>query len=80
MDAAFQYIKDKGIASGTSYPYVGKDQKCKIDGGSRKVTGYVNVAGCDNLLNTLFQRPASVAVDATNWSPYRTGVFSNCKA
>jgi len=24
-------------------------------------------------------RPVSVAVDATNWSAYKTGVFSNCK-
>jgi len=32
------------------------------------------------LSNAITGRPISVAVDATNWSPYKSGVFNNCKA
>jgi len=78
MDSAFQYIKDKGISTQDQYPYVARDQSCKIDSGARKVTGFVDVPGCDNLWNTLSARPVSVAVDASNWSPYRSGILSTC--
>ncbi len=33
MDDAFHYVIDKGITHETTYPYVGVDQTCKIDGG-----------------------------------------------
>jgi C1A family cysteine protease len=78
MDSAFQYIRDKGITTTDQYPYVARDQTCKIDSGATKVTGFVDVPGCDNLSNALAGRPISVAVDAGNWSPYRSGVFSSC--
>jgi cathepsin L len=78
MDSAFQYIRDKGITSEAAYPYVARDQACKTDGGSQRITGFVDVPGCDSLLNALFTRPVSVAVDAGNWSPYRSGIFTNC--
>jgi C1A family cysteine protease len=78
MDSAFQYIIDHGITTETAYPYVAKNQVCQTDSGSYKLSGFVDVAGCDNLFNALNQQPVSVAVDASNWSPYRSGVFSNC--
>lgn len=78
MDSAFDYGKDKGLVDTNSYPYVARDQACKIDGGSIKLSGYVDVAGCNNLLNALAARPISVAVDASVWSAYRSGVLSNC--
>jgi len=34
--------------------------------------------GCTLLANALNNRPISVAVDATNWSPYKTGIFNDC--
>jgi len=30
------------------------------------------------MANALNGRPISVAVDASNWSAYRSGIFSNC--
>lgn len=78
MDSAFEYVIAKGITTQDAYPYVARDQACKTDGGANKITGYVDVPGCDNLLNALNNRPVSVAVDASNWSLYRTGVLSNC--
>ena len=42
------------------------------------MSGFVRVLGCSNLHTALAGRPVSVAVDATNWSRYSSGVFSNC--
>jgi C1A family cysteine protease len=78
MDQAFQYAKDKGLTSTSAYPYVARDQACKIDKGDWKVTGFVDVPGCDQVLNALVARTVSVAVDASVWSPYKSGVLSNC--
>jgi C1A family cysteine protease len=78
MDSAFQYVKDHGLTTTSAYPYVARDQTCKIDSGDNKVTGFVDVPGCDNLLNALSSRPVSVAVDASVWSSYRSGVLSSC--
>lgn len=78
MDSAFDYARDKGLTTTGNYPYVARDQACKIDGGEFKVKSYIDVAGCDNLANALSARPVSVAVDASVWSSYRTGILSNC--
>jgi hypothetical protein len=78
MDAAFHYIRDHGITTSNLYPYVARDQVCKTTTGSRWISEYHNVQGCDNLLNTLSARTVSVGVDATNWSPYKSGVFRSC--
>jgi C1A family cysteine protease len=78
MDSAFQYIIDHGITTESAYPYVARNQVCQADGGSYRLGGFVDVQGCDNLANALNQQPISVAVDASNWSPYRSGIFSNC--
>lgn len=78
MDSAFEYAIDNGLAISDDYPYVAKDQACKIEGGDYKVTDYVDIVGCDDLLNALSARPISVAVDASNWSPYRSGILSTC--
>jgi len=78
MDSAFQYIIDHGITDSDSYPYAGRDQTCKIDGGAWKLSDFVDVTGCDNLQNALHIQPVSVAVDASSWSFYKGGVLSNC--
>lgn len=78
MDSAFQYVRDKGLTTTAAYPYTARDQACAIDGGAVKIASFVDVPGCDNVINALSARPISVAVDASNWSPYRSGVFSNC--
>jgi hypothetical protein len=78
MDSAFQYVKDHGITTQGAYPYVARDQACKIDGGAVKLSGFVDVPGCDNLANAVAGRPISVAVDAGAWGAYRGGVLSTC--
>jgi len=78
MDSAFQYIIDHGIANDTNYPYVARDQACQGGGGSFWLKSFVDTPGCDNLINALAIKPVSVAVDASIWSQYKSGVMSGC--
>jgi C1A family cysteine protease len=78
MDSAFQYVIDHGLTTTSAYPYAARDQVCAIDKGDSKISGFVDVPGCDNLLNALSARPVSVAVDASVWSQYKSGILSNC--
>ncbi|CAM5999408.1 unnamed protein product [Sphagnum balticum] len=77
---ALKYVQSYGITTEAAYPYVGRDQTCKTTGGAFKIAGQNSHAGCAGLSNRINSSPVSVTVDATNWSPYRSGVFSNCAA
>lgn len=78
--SALKYVQANGITSESAYPYVAKDQACKTQGGSFKISGQKSASGCNGLTSEINNTPISVTVDATNWSPYKSGVFSNCKA
>lgn len=77
--SALKYVIANGIASGSEYPYVGKDQTCKKNGGSFKIGGQTSFASCNGLSSGINSHPISVTVDASNWSTYRSGVFTNCR-
>jgi len=79
MDNSFKYIRDKGIVTEAEYPYKAVKQTCKQDSGPVKIGGYTDIKDCNTLASTLQERVIAVAVDATNWSPYKSGVFNNCK-
>ena len=76
--SALTYVAANGIASQTAYPYVAKDQACKTQGGSFKIAGQSALSGCSGLSSGIDAGPVSVTVDASNWSAYKSGVFSNC--
>lgn len=80
MDNAFKYVMAKGIVHEDEYPYVAKVQGCKVPGGDFKISGFTDIKACSDLANGLNERPISVAVDATNWQTYKSGVFNNCDA
>jgi len=77
---ALKYAASYGWATQAEYPYVGKDQACKKNGGNIKISGQKSFSGCSGLQSGINSSPISVTVDATNWSPYKSGVFSNCGA
>lgn len=77
---ALKYVISNGITTESAYPYAGRDQACKTQGGSFRISGQKSFSGCSGLTNGISSSPISVTVDATNWSPYRSGVFSNCGA
>ena len=79
MTNALKYVKDHGIVHEDEYPYKAVKQTCKINQGPFKVSGYTEVRNCNDLGSAIQSRVVSVAVDASNWSPYRSGVFSNCR-
>jgi C1A family cysteine protease len=79
MNNAFKFVKDHGIVLESEYPYKAVKQTCSKTSGSFKISGYTEVSNPNALTNAISGRPVSVAVDATNWSKYSSGVFSNCK-
>lgn len=80
MDNAFKYVKDHGILHEDEYPYKAVKQTCSKNAGPFKISGFTDIKNCNDLASGVVGRPISVAVDATNWSPYKSGVFNNCKA
>ena len=76
--SALKYIQAKGIASESEYSYTAKTGTCKKDGGSFKIAGQGSFSGTSGLASGIQSQPISVTVDASNWSSYRSGVFSNC--
>ncbi|CAD8068855.1 unnamed protein product [Paramecium sonneborni] len=76
-DKAISYIARNGAESQANYPYVGRDQACKSKTGPTKVTGNQAIART-GLQAAIKSYPISVCVDASNWSPYKSGKFSNC--
>jgi C1A family cysteine protease len=79
MDRAYTYVQNHGISTEAEYPYKAVKQSCAKNNGTFRNKGHTDPTGCTNLANALTARPVSVAVDATNWSPYKSGVFSDCK-
>lgn len=78
MTNSFKFVKDNGIGEETSYPYTAVQGTCKMATGFFKISGYTEITNCNDLANALVSRVVSVAVDATNWSRYSSGVFNNC--
>ena len=73
-----KYIRDKGQTDQESYPYTAKTESCKINSGKWTISNVQMETGCSSLENRLQSGASAVRVDASNWSRYRTGVFSNC--
>lgn len=79
MDSAFQYVVKYGLNLQSDYPYVARNQACAKKGGAFKLSGFTDVQKvCTSLATSLQTRPISVAVDASVWSSYRSGVLSGC--
>lgn len=77
-EGALNYTAHNGITTEGSYPYRGMKGSCMINQGNFKISGFDVARGCTAVTNMLLQKPLSTAVDATYWSPYKSGIFSNC--
>eukprot|EP00919_Chromeraceae_sp_WS-2016_P028963 GHVR01068726.1.p1 GENE.GHVR01068726.1~~GHVR01068726.1.p1 ORF type:complete len:125 (+),score=7.34 GHVR01068726.1:1126-1500(+) len=67
----------------SEYTYTAVQGSCKSTASSVKYLNTANpwsmINGIDSIKTTLAQSgPVSICVDASNWSLYRSGVFSNC--
>ena len=68
-----------GVCTQAEYPETSGAGKCQEKKCDFKISGYKTIKGdCSALQSQLMKQPVSVAVDATNWSTYASGVFKNC--
>ncbi|RWS28089.1 cathepsin L3-like protein [Leptotrombidium deliense] len=83
MDYAFQYIKDNGgIDTEESYPYEAQDGKCRFKKSTigATVSGFVDIEkGSEAALQDAAANigPVSVAVDASDFQDYQSGVLDS---
>jgi cathepsin L len=80
---AFNYINSAGIVLETEYPYTAKNGACKATPTAKKFLNSAKpwsmLSGTESIKSALAATgPISICVDASNWSAYRSGVFSNC--
>jgi|ERR1719277_439155 len=74
MDNAFYFVREHGIPSQSSYPYIGYESgSCKSFNKKVSARYYRDTW---NLESDIMKRPISAAVDARNWGSYRSGIFS----
>ncbi|EWS74453.1 papain family cysteine protease (macronuclear) [Tetrahymena thermophila SB210] len=83
MDNAFEYIEESPLTTNSNYPYVAVDQACnstEIYGVLYSLSNYTDVESGNTvqLKQYLQQQPLSIAVDASYWYLYNSGIFSNC--
>lgn len=78
MTNSFKFVHDHGIVHESEYAYKGTQGKCTATSGNFTISGYTEITNCNDLANAIVTRVVSVAVDATNWSTYKGGVFTNC--
>jgi C1A family cysteine protease len=79
---AWDYVKAKGgLNTEAEYPYVPANRACAAKYASRtaKIVSYSTIkATIEDFKLRVMRQPVAIAVDATNWSSYTGGVFSNC--
>ena len=86
-EVAFDYVASSaGMMTDAQYPYLeysGIEYPCQIPAGATtvKITGYVKLIenSYDDVMNALANiGPLAVAVDASNWHAYNSGIFNGC--
>lgn len=79
---AFNYIRAKRITTSAVYPYKAKDGRCVYRNDGFCVRRYLNATNrannCAPLRSALYRRPQSVAVDASGWGFYKSGIYNKC--
>ncbi|KAF7822598.1 senescence-specific cysteine protease SAG39-like [Senna tora] len=79
MDRAFQFIQQNGgLSTEDDYPYQGTQGMCSQQNKAVQISGYEMVPqnSEEALLNAVANQPVSVALDASNFQYYQSGVFT----
>jgi cathepsin L len=77
---AMNYINNEGIALQSQYTYKGVQNSCQAVP-TKKYLNSVRpwkMIDLSSLKEGVATAPVSICVDASNWSLYKSGVFSNC--
>jgi len=80
MASAFDYVRDHGISSSQSYPYLARDQSCQTSliSSEFEISGNAYVlSDVDALKLAVERQPITVAVDASDWEFYSSGIYNN---
>jgi len=80
LNTAINWVKNNGVFLESDYPYTAKQASCKKSSKSAKsgytVTGYGQLSGGENALKAAVEKQSvTVAVDASNWYLYQSGIF-----
>jgi len=82
MTSSYEYLKQTPIQKSADYPYTARDGKCVFNATKAlfKIPSYTQVPANnqDQLAAAINKQPVAVAVDASNWSMYSKGIFSDC--
>jgi len=84
MDYAFEYVRDKGLCTESSYPYTGKDGRCESKcSAAVKISGYTDVPPQDEdaMMQAVAKGPVSVAIEADRsvFQFYSSGVMTSAQ-
>ena len=85
-DRVFEYIKEYGVCQINKYPYSIPFELCNMKACKEKervyIKGWVDVNSFDEdaLTKAVNEGPVSVAIDASNLSPYTGGIFTDCSS
>lgn len=84
-ELAFDYVKDKGIATNANWPYTATTGTCNEAAHTKVATvgGYVKLIenNATDLLYAVANNsigPISISVDASTWSRYSSGIYNGC--
>jgi C1A family cysteine protease len=78
---AFKFVIAKGLVAQAAYPYTARDGFCKSLPAAHtyRITGQADVLkSVEALKAAVAEQPVAAMVDATNWSHYKSGIFSDC--
>ena len=76
------YTYNRGITTESDYPYTASySGSCTKSGGVYKIKSYTSKArySCPALIDAVRDAPVAVALCASGWSGYSSGVFNNCQ-
>lgn len=86
FDCAYDYVEGGGLETEAAYPYVGVDENCNASAAAAhyKVVNWTQIPFHDEecIKYHVFTRgPVSVAMDASQWQDYSSGIFpaSECE-
>jgi C1A family cysteine protease len=87
---AYKYIQANPLCTYAQYPYTSgtteltgacnsnNQANCKTTGGTLSTYAVIPTGNCGALQAAVAAQPVSVCVDASTWSYYQSGIFSNC--
>jgi len=77
---ALKFVTAKGSVTEGRYPYEERDGTCKSSLVSVvRISGEINMPkGVEALKEAVAKQPVAAMVDARNWGPYKSGIFSDC--